>query len=186
LATAAPLIYHELIPGHHFHIATQRENELLHPLRQSMLFTAFNEGWAEYAATLAGELGMYADPCERYGRLLNDAPLTCRLVVDTGMNALGWTLDQARRYMRDHTIMSEAEINSETLRYSTDIPAQGLAYKIGELKIHELRNRARASLGKEFDLRTFHDAVLGSGGMPLEILDWHVDCWLAEKADGPG
>ena len=189
LATAPSLIFHELIPGHHFHFASQKENELLHPLRQNLFFNAFNEGWAEYAAALAGEIGMYSDPCEQYGRLLMDAFLTCRLVVDTGMNALGWSLDQARRYMRERTVLSEAEIHSETLRYSTDIPAQSLAYKIGEIKIHELRARVRAQLGGRFDIRDFHDAVLGSGGMPLEVLDWHVNHWLGaqhggERADG--
>src|SRR5260370_10999228 len=141
LATAPAQIFHELISGNHFHVASQKENELLHPLRQNLWFSAFNEGWAEYSATLAGEIGMYTDPCEQYGRLLNDAFLTCRLVVDTGMNALGWSLEEARRYMREHTVMSESEICSETLRYSTDIPAQSLAYKIGEIRMHELRHR---------------------------------------------
>jgi uncharacterized protein (DUF885 family) len=182
LATAPSLIFHELIPGHHFHIASQKENQLLHPLRQSLLFNAFNEGWAEYSATLAGEIGMYADPCERYGRLLFDAFLTTRLVVDTGLNALDWSLEQGRQYMRDHTIMSESEIQSETLRYSTDIPAQSLAYKVGEIKILELRKRARDVLGSHFNIRDFHDAVLGSGGMPLEVLDWHVHSWLTARA----
>src|SRR5262249_21313618 len=154
-----------------------KENELLHPLRQNMFFNAFNEGWAEYTATLAGEIGMYADPHDQYGRLLMDAFLTSRLVVDTGMNALGWSLTDARQYMREHTLLSEAEVCSETLRYSTDIPAQSLAYKIGEIKLHELRARARSSLGPGFDIRDFHDAVLGSGGMPLEVLDWHLAHW---------
>jgi uncharacterized protein (DUF885 family) len=184
LTTAASLIFHELIPGHHLHLASQQENELLHPIRRHALFNAFNEGWAEYAATLAGEIGMYADPYERYGRLLMDAFLTCRLVVDTGMNALGWPLERARQYMRDHTAMSEAEIRSETLRYSTDIPAQSLAYKVGEIKLHELRNRARAALGERFDLRDFHDAVVGGGGMPLDVLEWHVEHWLRTKTGG--
>jgi uncharacterized protein (DUF885 family) len=179
LATAASLIFHELVPGHHFHMAGQSENELLHPLRQNLTFVAFNEGWAEYAATLAGEVGMYADPCEQYGRLLMDAFLTCRLVVDTGMNALGWTLDAARQYMRRHTVMSEAEIRSETLRYATDIPAQSLAYKIGEFELRGLRERAQAVLGNRFDLRDFHDAILGAGAMPLQVLDWHVSRWFS-------
>ncbi len=178
LATAPSLIYHELIPGHHTHCASEVENELLRPLRRDFPFTAFNEGWAEYAATLAGEIGMYADPCERYGRLIFDAFLTCRLVVDTGMNALGWSLQQARQYLRDHTVMSEAEIRSETLRYSTDIPAKQLPYKMGEIKIHGLRERVRTALGDRFDIRDFHDVVLRFGAMPLEVLEWHVDAWL--------
>lgn len=174
LATMPSLIFHELIPGHHLHFASQKENDLLHPVRQNSFFNAFNEGWAEYAAGLAGELGLYADPHEQYGRLLMDAFVICRLVVDTGMNALGWSLDQARAYMREHTALSESEILSESLRYSTDIPAQGLAYKLGEMKIKELRHVARSALGAGFDIRDFHDIVLGSGGMPLDVLEWHV------------
>jgi len=181
LATAPSLIYHELIPGHHFHIASQKENALLHPLRRLMLFNAFNEGWAEYAATLVGEVGMYENPCERYGRLVFDAFLTCRLVVDTGMNALGWPLERARQYMREHTLLTEGEIRSETIRYSTDIPAQSLAYKMGELKMHELRDRARRVRGTSFDIREFHDIVLGSGALPLQVLDWHVSQWLDNR-----
>jgi uncharacterized protein (DUF885 family) len=178
LTTAASLIYHELIPGHHFHIASQQENELLHPLRKRLLFVAFNEGWAEYAATLAGEIGMYEDLREQYGRLSMDAFLTSRLVVDTGMNALGWSLQRARQYLCENTLMSDAEIRSETLRYSTDIPAQSLAYKMGEFKLHELRNLARSTLGGRFDIQNFHDVVLGCGGMPLQVLEWHVNRWL--------
>lgn len=177
LVGAASLIFHELIPGHHFHLASQAENSLLHPFRRATLFNAFNEGWAEYAATLAGEVGMYADPSERYGRLLKDAYYTCRLVVDTGMNALNWSLERARQYLREHTNLSEQEVRSETLRYSTDIPAQALAYKLGEIKMRELRERARIALGDQFDIREFHEVILGSGGMPLDILDWHVTSW---------
>jgi len=181
LAGASSLIYHELIPGHHFHVASQRENPLLHPIRQQLLFNAFNEGWAEYAATLAGEIGLYADPCEHYGRLLKDAYYTCRLVVDTGMNALGWSLDQARQYLRAHTDLSEREIVSETLRYATDIPGQSLAYKLGEMKMRQVRDRAQLALSDRFDIRDFHDVVLGAGALPLDVLDWHVDAWLEER-----
>jgi uncharacterized protein (DUF885 family) len=110
-----------------------------------------------------------------------DAFLTCRLVVDTGMNALGWSLDRARKYLREHTVMSEAEMSSELLRYSTDVPAKALAYKIGEIKIQELRERARASLGKRFDIRDFHDAVLRFGAMSLDTLSWHVDEWVQSR-----
>jgi uncharacterized protein (DUF885 family) len=175
LATLPSLIFHELVPGHHLHFASQKENEALHPLRQNLFFNAFNEGWAEYAATLAGEIGMYAHPCERYGRLLMDAYVAARLVVDTGLNALGWPLERASAYLQEHTVLSGREIRSEVLRYSTDIPAQGLAYKLGEAKMRELRERVRASRGSEFDIREFHAMVLQSGGMPLQVLDWHVD-----------
>jgi len=175
LHNVAALNYHELVPGHHLHLATQRENTALHPFRTHAFVNAYNEGWAEYAATLAGEVGMYEEPEERYGRLVMDAFLTCRLVVDTGMNALGWTLEQARDYMREHSGMSETEIRSETLRYSCDIPGQSLAYKLGDTRMLELREQMRASLGTRFDIRDFHEAVLGPGSLPLDDLAWHIE-----------
>lgn len=175
LHNVAALNYHELVPGHHLHLATQRENTALHPFRTHAFVNAYNEGWAEYAATLAGEVGMYEEPEERYGRLVMDAFLTCRLVVDTGMNALGWTLDQARDYMREHSGMSETEIRSETLRYSCDMPGQSLAYKLGDTRMLELREQMRASLGERFDIRDFHEAVLGPGSLPLDDLAWHIE-----------
>jgi uncharacterized protein (DUF885 family) len=169
------LIYHELMPGHHLQLALQQENESLHPLRRYSFLNAYNEGWAEYAAHLAGEMGMYEDPAERYGRLLFDALFTCRLVVDTGMNALGWSLQEAQDYMRQHSAMSETEIRTETLRYSCDIPAQALAYKIGDTHILRLRARMRSETGSAFQLKDFHAAVLEPGGLPLTDLQWHVD-----------
>jgi uncharacterized protein (DUF885 family) len=187
LATLSSLVYHELIPGHHFHIAIQRESVHLHPLRKTLLFNTFNEGWAEYAAALAGEVGMYPTPTERYGRLLKEAYYCCRLVVDPGLNVLGWTLEQARMYLGAHTMLSESEIESEILRYSTDIPAQCLAYKLGEMKIREVRECARQAMGGRFDLREFHDVVLSTGGLPLEVLEWHVNSWLkSDPVRGPG
>ena len=124
LFTLGALTYHELVPGHHLQLALQYENESLHPFRQYNCVTAYNEGWAEYAATLAGEMGMYEEPQERYGRLLTDGFFTSRLIVDTGMNALGWSLPQARDYMRKNSGLSEAEIQTESVRYSCDIPGQ--------------------------------------------------------------
>jgi len=170
LANVASLNYHELVPGHHFHLASQRENKVLHPIRANALFNAFNEGWAEYAATLAGELGMYQESEERFGRLMMDAFLACRLVVDTGMNALGWTLEQSRTFMRENAFMPEAEIRSESIRYSCDIPGQSLAYKLGEYFLMARREEMRARLGERFDLRDFHDAVLEPGGLPLLLV----------------
>lgn len=175
LATEPARIFHELIPGHHFHMARQGENDLLHPLRKRSSFNAFNEGWAEYAAALAGEMGLYVNPCERYGRLLMDAFTSARLVVDTGLNALGWSLDRAQQYLREHTILSDTEIESETLRYATDIPGQSVAYKLGEQKMMDLRHRTQKALGSAFDIRDFHEIVIGSGAMPLEVLEWHVE-----------
>ena len=168
------LNYHELVPGHHLHLATQAENEALPFVRRKYLPTAFTEGWAEYAATLAGEVGMYATPAERFGRLVSEAFLACRLVVDTGMNALGWSLDKARAYMRENSFMPDAEIRSETLRYSCDIPGQALGYKLGDRALLAMRARMAAALGDGFALRDFHGAVLGVGALPLPVLDRYL------------
>jgi uncharacterized protein (DUF885 family) len=169
------LTYHELVPGHHLHMATQVENPLLHPFRRCCIVNAYNEGWAEYAATFAGEIGMYEQPEERYGRLVMDAFLTCRLVVDTGMNVLGWSLERARDYMRAHGGMAEAEVLTESVRYSCDLPAQALAYKLGDVQILALRDRMREALGVRFDLKEFHSAILGPGALPMPELEWHVE-----------
>jgi uncharacterized protein (DUF885 family) len=169
------LIYHELVPGHHLHFSTQRENPLLHPFRTYSFINAYNEGWGEYAATLAGEIGMYEEPEERYGRLVMDAFLTCRLVVDTGMNILDWSLDRAREYMRAHSGMAEAEILAESVRYSCDIPGQSLAYKLGDTQILQLREQMRRALGSRFDIKEFHAAILGPGALPMPELEWHFN-----------
>jgi len=174
LANLAPLTYHELVPGHHFHMALQRENGALHPLRRNSFVNAFNEGWAEYAAHVAGELGMYERSEERFGKLVMESFLTTRLVVDTGMNALGWTLEQARDYMRENAFISEAEILTESVRYSCDIPAQALAYKIRDLCLQDLRANMQKALGDRFDVRDFHDAVLGPGALPLRLVEANV------------
>ena len=173
--SAPALIYHELVPGHHFHLARQKENDTL-PLirREAIELTAFNEGWAEYASWLAGEMGLYDDPYDHYGRLVHERFTAQRLVVDTGMNALGWSLDKAREYMRRYTLESEAQVQSETLRYSTDMPAQGLAYRIGFLKLRELRSKAQSLRGSRFDIREFHEWILGAGALPLTVLENHV------------
>lgn len=175
LITIGALTYHELMPGHHLHLCTQSESESLHPLHRFSFVNAYNEGWAEYAATLAGEMGMYEEPEERYGRLVMDAFLSSRLVVDTGMNALGWSLERGRAYMRAHSGMAEAEVLSETLRYSCDLPAQALAYKLGDAEILALRDRQRAAQGGGFDLRDFHATVLSHGALPLPDLRWHME-----------
>jgi uncharacterized protein (DUF885 family) len=179
LMTLASLTYHELIPGHHTHLASQSANEELHPVRQVTIFNAFNEGWAEYAAGFAGELGMYQTLEERFGRLVLDSFVTCRLVVDTGMNALGWSLEQAREFMREHAFLSDAEIASDTLRYSCDIPGQALAYKLADTFLFELREEMRAALGERFRLRDFHDAVLEPGALPLSLVKANVEAATA-------
>ena len=135
-----------------------------------MELSVYNEGWAEYASGLAGDMGLYDDPYDLYGRLAHERFVSQRLVIDTGMNALGWTLEQARAFMRDNTLEGEAQIASETLRYSTDLPAQALAYRLGYLAFMELRDDTRARRGAAFDVREFHEAVLGEGAMPLAAL----------------
>lgn len=171
---AASLVFHELVPGHHLHLTLQRDNESLPLLRRNASVNAFNEAWAEYSATLAGEMGLYDDPYDRYGRLCMDAFLTCRLIVDTGMNALGWSWAQAKDYLREHTLCAEGEIESDTLRYSCGIPAQSLAYKLGDEDIVRLRDDVRAHLGERYDPRDFHAAILDVGGLPLPALEWHL------------
>lgn len=187
LIGAAALIYHELVPGHHFQIALQTENPELPAFRRNAFPTAFVEGWAEYASALAAEMGLYQDPHDRYGRLAMDMFLSCRLVVDTGMNALGWSREQALEFLRARVLESDTQLATETLRYAVDIPAQALAYKTGALAIRDLRRRAEEALGERFDVRRFHQAVLGHGAMPLDVLEEHVDWWIArEKAPPAG
>lgn len=179
LLTAGPLIAHELWPGHHFQVNLARENTTIPPARREGYYTAYGEGWCDYAAILAGEMGLYDDPMDRYGRLAMDMFIACRLVVDTGMNSLGWSLERARAFMRAHTLESETQIRSESLRYSTDLPGQALAYKMGSLEFERLRARARAALGARFDIRQFHDVVLGSGALPMGVLAEKVTWWIA-------
>ncbi len=182
LLGAGSLISHELVPGHHFQLNLQSENESLPRWRREGIgYTAFIEGWGEYSSALAGELGMYDDSYDLAGRILFDMFLTSRLVVDTGMNDLGWSRAKAMDYMRANTDRSDAEIETETLRYSCDIPAQALAYKMGSRKLWELRDRAQKALGPRFDIRRYHDAILGSGAMPLDILERHVDWFIAQE-----
>jgi len=178
---AEAVIYHELVPGHHFQIALQRENDTLNPYRRNSGFTAFTEGWAEYASDLAGEMGMYSDPYARAGRLAMDLFLSTRLVLDTGMNALGWSRERGIAYMREHTFESDLQIDTETLRYSADYHGQALAYKLGARKFHELRDRTAREQGAKFDLPAFHAWLLRAGSMPLTVLDGHAACFVRER-----
>ena len=159
----------------------QMENTALVPFRRNAHPTAFTEGWGEYASDLAGEMGMYRDPYQRAGRLAMDLFLSSRLVVDTGMNALGWTRERAIAYMREHTFESDLQIGTETLRYSVDIPAQALAYKLGAKRIHDLRDQVAREQGTAFDLRAFHGYLLSAGALPLQVLDGHVACYVHER-----
>jgi uncharacterized protein (DUF885 family) len=179
---AGALICHELIPGHHFQIALQQENSALPNVRHyDFSETGFVEGWGEYASQLCWEMGVYRTPYDRAGRLMQDLMVSTRLVVDTGMNALGWSRERAMAFMRANLTMSESQIESESLRYSTDIPGQALAYKTGELTMLQIRENARKKLGSAFDIRTYHSWVLDSGSMTLDTLRAHVDCEIARQ-----
>jgi uncharacterized protein (DUF885 family) len=178
------MIYHELVPGHHFHVASQQENTALHPLQTAnYAFFGYNEGWGEYGASLAIGAGAFDDPYSLYGRYLNESHVYARLVLDTGLNHFGWTLPQARAYLREATLLTDQEIETDVLRYSTDLPAQALAYGIGFDEIWQLRHRAERALGARFDVRDFHDIVLGSGSMPLGVLEQEVDSYIKRKQD---
>lgn len=181
LVMAAATIYHELIPGHHYQIMLRREQTGLTPYRRAAMHTAFTEGWAEYSSDLAAEMGMFDDPYARAGRLAMDLFLSARLVVDTGMNALGWSRERAMAYMREHTLESELQIDTETLRYSSDMPGQALAYKLGARQIHTLRRRVQTAQSAAFDIRRFHAHLLEHGSMPLGVLEEHVACYLTER-----
>ena len=181
LLNAGALIYHELVPGHHFQINLAYENQLIPPFRRETADTAYTEGWGEYASALAGEMGMYEDPYDLYGRLSMEMFITLRLVVDTGMNALGWPRAKAVELMRENLMETDTQIATESLRYSCDIPGQALAYKMGALEIRRLREKARAALGPRFDIRRFHEAVLGSGSLPMTTLARHVEWFIAQE-----
>ena len=174
---------HEAVPGHHHQIALQQELDL-HPLRRNgTFFTAFVEGWGLYSERLGIEMGLYDTPAKQMGRLSYEMWRATRLVVDTGIHSKGWTKQQAVDFMTENTALSAANIDAEVNRYIT-WPGQALAYKIGELKIRELRTRAEQALGDRFDLRAFHDAVLENGAVPLDVLEEHVDRWIAEQQSG--
>jgi uncharacterized protein (DUF885 family) len=181
LISAEHLIFHELIPGHHLHLALQLENPNVHPVRKFLDYGAFTEGWAEYAASLGEEMGLYSDPYDLYGHLLLQSFLASRLVVDTGMNYFNMPLGEARAYMKAHTFESDEQIASETLRYSTDSYAQALGYRLGYEKFWELRHRAEKTLGKDFDIRAFHAAAIGEGSMPLDVLGDHIEWFIAQR-----
>jgi uncharacterized protein (DUF885 family) len=176
------LTSHEAVPGHHLQIALQQELDLPPFRRYFSFFTAFTEGWALYSESLGEEMGIYDTPAKKMGQLSYQAWRAARLVVDTGIHAKGWTKAQAVAFMRENTALSDANIDAEVNRYIS-WPAQALGYKIGELRIRALRARAEAALGPKFDLRRFHDVVLGQGSVPLDVLEAEVNRWIeAEKA----
>ncbi len=178
------LAYHELLPGHHYQIALTLENEELHPLAKGSRVTAFTEGWAEYASVLAGEMGMYDDPASEYGRLENDLYLTNFLILDPGINSMGWTSDQMANYLRPYLPdFTEERLRSQIMRVSVSVPGFAPAYKLGSMKMMELRKKAERELGKDFDIKDYHRVVLEWGAIPMNILEKHVD-WYIERVKG--
>ena len=177
------LTVHEAVPGHHHQIALQQELSLPKFRRYASFFTAYVEGWGLYSESLGKEMGLYDTPEKQMGRLSFEMWRACRLVVDTGMHAKGWSKEQAVAFMTDNTALSAANIEAEVNRYIA-WPGQALAYKIGELKIQQLRKRAEAALGNRFDLRHFHDAVLTQGAVPLDVLERQIDGWIATEKAG--
>jgi uncharacterized protein (DUF885 family) len=179
------LTLHEAVPGHHLQIALSRELEGLPNFRRFSYISAFGEGWGLYSEWLGLEAGFYTDPYSNFGRLTYEMWRACRLVVDTGLHAKGWTRQQAIDYMATRTALPLHEVTTEVDRYIS-WPGQALAYKLGEMKIRELRRRAESALGTSFDVREFHDVVLGSGAVPLTVLEGNVEAWVATKRPAPG
>jgi uncharacterized protein (DUF885 family) len=178
LAPVEAVSYHEGIPGHHLQISIGQELTGLPEFRKQSYYTAYTEGWALYSERLGKEVGFYQDPYSDYGRLEADIWRAIRLVVDTGVHSQHWTRQQMVDYFHDHTAMDDTNIQAEVDRYIA-WPGQALGYKMGQLKILELRDRAKTALGPRFDIKAFHDEVLDSGALPMDVLEQRVDAWIA-------
>ena len=174
------LFLHEAIPGHHFQISLQQENTNLPDFRKTLWYSAYGEGWALYCESLGEELGLYDDPYQYFGMLSAEMHRAIRLVVDTGLHTKGWTREQAIQYSLENEAEPEASIISEIERYMAN-PGQALSYKIGQLKIQELRAQATEVMGEAFDIREFHRLVLESGCIPLALLEEKIENWIQSK-----
>lgn len=174
------IAYHEGLPGHHLQISISREQTDVPTFRKYGQYTAFTEGWGLYAERLGKDVGLYQDPYSDYGRLENDIWRAIRLVVDTGVHSKHWTRDQMVQFFHDHSAVDETSVQAEVDRYIA-WPSQALAYKIGQLKIMELRDRAKNALGDKFDIRAFHDQVIDSGALPLYLLDQRLNAWIVSQ-----
>ena len=174
------LFLHEAIPGHHYQISIQQENEALPKFRRFAWYGAYGEGWALYTESLGKELGLYTDPYQYFGSLSEEMHRAIRLVVDVGMHTKGWTRQQAIDYSLDKDAEGLSDITSEIERYMA-IPGQALAYKIGQMKIMEIRKRAETELGPKFNIQHFHDEVLKDGVMPLDIFENKMNEWIKKQ-----
>jgi uncharacterized protein (DUF885 family) len=171
------LTLHEAVPGHHHQSAIAQELQNVPAFRRNLYFSAFGEGWGLYAEKLGIEMGIYQSPYEHFGRLSYEMWRACRLVIDTGLHSQGWSRAQAINYLADNTSLSAANVRAEVDRYIS-WPGQALAYKLGELKIWALRWKTERALGENFDIRLFHDALLGNGALPLQMLESQIDRYI--------
>jgi uncharacterized protein (DUF885 family) len=183
LAGMETLFLHEAIPGHHYQISLQQENDELPRFRKTLYYSAYGEGWALYSESLGKELGLYTAPIQYFGHLGDEMHRAIRLVVDVGLHSKGWTREQAIQYMRDNEPISQQGAVAEIERYMA-IAGQALSYKIGQLKIRELRRRAEAELGVKFNIGLFHDEVLRYGNLPLDLLEARIEEWIGEMNKG--
>jgi len=180
LASVEAVAYHEGIPGHHLQLSIAQELTGLPTFRLHSYYTAYTEGWGLYSERLGKEVGFFQDPYSDYGRLEADMWRSIRLVVDTGVHSKHWTRQQMVDFFHDHSAIDETNIQAEVDRYIA-WPGQALGYKMGQLKILELRQKAEKELGPKFDIKAFHDVVLDSGALPMDILEQQVDQWIATQ-----